>query len=183
MGTAAAAGNKTYDIVYIGVFAVLIAICSWISIPLAVPVTLQTFGVFVTVSILGGRRGCLAILVYMLMGALGLPVFSGFSGGIGVIFGSTGGYILGFLASALVVWGIESRFGRKPAVQIASMVIGLAVCYTFGTIWFMAIYGRTAGAVGLMTVLGWCVAPFIIPDLVKIGLAFAVSKRVRKYIH
>lgn len=183
MSTMAATRSKTYDMVYIAVFTVLMAICSWISIPFTVPVTLQTFGVFMAVNILGGKRGTLAVLVYILLGAIGLPVFAGFTSGVGVILGSTGGYIAGFLASALVMWGIEKIFGRKPIMQIISMVLGLFVCYAFGTVWFMVVYARTTGPVSLMTVLGWCVIPFIIPDLVKIVLAYVVSGRVKKYIN
>lgn len=183
MSVAAVTRSKTYDMVYIAVFTVLMAICSWISIPLAVPFTLQTFGVFMAVNILGGRRGTLTVLVYILLGAIGLPVFSGFLGGIGVIAGNTGGYIVGFLFSALVMWAIEKLFGRKPVVQIVSMLIGLLVCYAFGTAWFMVVYARNTGAVGLATVLGWCVIPFIIPDLVKIALAYLISTRVRKYVN
>lgn len=182
MSTMAVTKSKTYDIVYIAVFTVLMAICSWISIPLTVPVTLQTFGVFMAVNVLGGKRGTMAVLVYILLGAVGIPVFAGFTSGIGVILGSTGGYIVGFLVSALVMWLIEKYFGRKPVVQIVSMVLGLVVCYAFGTAWFMVVYARTAGAVELMTVLGWCVIPFVIPDLVKIALAFVVSGRIRKHV-
>lgn len=183
MTTVAATKSKTYDMVYIAIFTVLMAICSWISIPMAVPFTLQTFGVFMAVNVLGGKRGSLAVLVYILLGAIGLPVFAGFSGGIGAIMGNTGGYIVGFLFSALVMWGIEKAFGRKPAVQILSMVFGLIVCYAVGTAWFMVVYAKNSGPVGLVTVLGWCVIPFIIPDLVKIGLAFVLSARVRKYVN
>ena len=104
------------------------------------------------------------------------------SGGIGVLLNTTGGYIVGFLFSALVMWGIEKVFGKKPVVQIISMVIGLLVCYALGTIWFMVVYARTTGAVGLGTVLSWCVIPFIVPDLVKIALAFVLSRKVRKYV-
>lgn len=179
MQTEAAVRGKTYDMVYIGIFAVLIAVCSWISIPAAVPFTLQTFGVFMAVEVLGGKRGTMAVLVYILMGAVGLPVFAGFQGGIGVIFNTTGGYIVGFLCSALIVWAAESLFGKKPLVRLLSMAAGLIACYALGTIWFMVVYGRTTGAVGLMTVLGWCVIPFIIPDLVKIGLAYVISRKIR----
>lgn len=170
--------TKTYDMVYIGVFAVLIAICSWISIPAAVPFTLQTMGVFLAVGILGGRRGTFAVLIYILLGAIGIPVFSGFSGGIGVILGATGGYIVGFLASALVMWGMETLFGRKKIVLVVSMVLGLVVCYAIGTVWFMVVYAQNAGTVGLGTVLGWCVIPFILPDLIKIAVAFGLSQRL-----
>lgn len=179
MQTEAAVRGKTYDMVYIGIFTVLIAVCSWISIPAAVPFTLQTFGVFMAVEVLGGKRGTMAVLVYILMGAVGIPVFAGFQGGIGVIFNTTGGYVVGFLCSALIMWAAESLFGKKPLVRLLSMAAGLIACYVLGTIWFMVVYGRTTGAVGLMTVLGWCVIPFIIPDLVKIGLAYFISRKIR----
>lgn len=170
--------TKTYDLVYISIFVVLIAICSWISIPLTVPVTLQTFGVFMAVGLLGGKRGTLAVLVYILMGTLGIPVFSGFTGGIGIIAGTTGGYIVGFLFSALLMWGMEKAFGRSTAVLALSMVLGLVLCYAVGTLWFMAIYGASSGVIGILTVLGWCVFPFIIPDVAKIVLALILTRRL-----
>ena len=134
------------------------------------------------VGVLGGKRGTIAVLVYILLGAIGIPVFAGFSGGIGALFGMSGGYIIGFLFSAIVMWGLENLIGRKPVMQIISMIAGLSVCYGFGTVWFMIVYARTTGAVGLATVLGWCVIPFIIPDLIKIALAFVLSGRVRKHV-
>ena len=182
MNSVEATRSKTYDMAYIAIFAVLMAICSWISIPMAVPFTLQTFGVFMAVGVLGGKRGTLAVLIYILLGAVGVPVFAGFSGGIGVLLNTTGGYIVGFLFSALVMWGMETLWGKKPVVQIASMLVGLIVCYALGTIWFMVVYARNTGAVGLGTVLGWCVIPFIIPDLVKIALALLLSRRLAKII-
>ena len=75
------------------------------------------------------KRGTLAVLVYVLLGAVGVPVFAGFSGGIGALLGNAGGYIIGFIFSALVMWAIEHVFGRKPVVQIISMIVGLIVCY------------------------------------------------------
>ena len=170
--------SKTYDLVYVALFAVLIAMCAWISVPTTVPFTLQTFGIFLTVGLLGGKRGSMAVLVYILLGAAGIPVFSGFTGGIGRLFGSTGGYIVGFLASALVMWALEKVMGRKTWALAIQMVLGLIVCYAIGTVWFMVVYSGTSGAVGLMTVLGWCVIPFIIPDLIKIALALVLTKRL-----
>ena len=178
MNTTTMQQNKTRDIVFIGIFAALIAICSWISVPF----TLQTMGVFTAVGLLGGKRGSLAVLVYILLGLVGLPVFAGFSGGVGVLFGTTGGYIIGFLASALLMWGIETVCGRGKIVLAVSMVLGLVVCYAIGTLWFMAVYAKTSGAVGLGTVLGWCVIPFIIPDLIKIAVALFLTDRFRKVI-
>lgn len=173
---------KTRDLVYCAVFAALIAVCAWISIPMTVPFTMQTFGVFATVGLLGGKRGSLSVLVYLLLGAVGLPVFAGFKGGIGALMGTTGGYIVGFLASALVMWGLERLWGRSPRALLASMVLGLLVCYVLGTVWFMAVYASTTGPVGVATVLGWCVFPFLIPDGVKIALAMLVSARLAKYL-
>lgn len=172
--------GKTYDIAYIGVFTVLITICSWISIPTAIPFSLQTFAVFLSVAVLGGKRGTLAVIVYVLLGAVGVPVFAEFTGGIGIILRSTGGYIIGFIFSALVMWLMESLLGKKLWVQAISMVLGLLVCYAIGTAWFMFVYMRDTGAVGLSTVLLWCVVPFIIPDAVKIVLALMLSNILKK---
>ena len=173
---------QTLDMAYIGLFAVVIASCSWISIPTVVPFTLQTFAVFLAVAVLGGKRGTLAVIVYVLLGAVGLPVFSGFKGGIGVLLNTTGGYIIGFVFSALVMWAFEKSFGKKTWALILSMVLALAVCYAFGTVWFMIVYAKNVGAVGLSAVLGWCVIPFIIPDLAKITLAFILSNRISKAV-
>ena len=177
MNTMAAAKSKTYDLVYIAVFAVLMAVCSWISVPTAVPFTLQTFAV-----VLGGRRGTMSVALYIILGAVGVPVFAGMTGGIGILTGTTGGYIVGFLFSALVMWAMEKIPGKKSVIQILSMAVGLIVCYAFGTVWFMAVYMKTSGPVGLMAVLGWCVIPFIIPDIIKIVLAYGLSRKLKKYI-
>ena len=129
----------TKELVFTALMAVIIAVCSWISIPTTVPFTLQTFGVFMAVGLLGGKKGSLAILVYILLGAVGVPVFAGFSGGIGILFGTTGGYIVGFLLSGLVYWAITAAFGEKLPIMITAMVLGLIVCYAFGTAWFMIV--------------------------------------------
>lgn len=170
--------SKISDMIYIAISVALMAICAWISIPAPVPFTLQTFGVFVTVGILGGKRGSLAILIYLLLGLIGVPVFSGFGGGIQALLGATGGYIIGFLLSALAMWGMEKLLGKKTWVLALSMVLGLLVCYAFGTIWFMVVYAQNSGAVGLMTALGLCVFPFIIPDIIKIALALVLTKTI-----
>ena len=170
------------DMTYIAMFAVVMAICSWISIPSVVPFTLQTFGVFLAVGVLGGKRGTLAVLIYILLGCVGLPVFAGFTGGIGILLGSTGGYIVGFLFTALTMWAMERLPGSPTLVSVASMVLGLIVCYAFGTVWFMLVYARTTGPVGVWTALGWCVIPYIIPDLAKVALALILRKRLRTVI-
>ncbi len=174
--------RKIVAMVQIALFAAIIAICSWIQISLTVPFTLQTFAVFCTLGILGGKNGTISVLLYIILGAVGVPVFAGFSGGVGVLLGTTGGYIIGFLFTALLYWAITHFFGNKLPVMILAMALGLVVCYAFGTAWFMLVYARTTGAVGLMTALGWCVFPFILPDCVKIALAILLAKRIPKHL-
>ena len=170
---------KISDMVYIATGAVLIAICSWIIIPTEIPFTLQTFAVFFILMLLGGERGTVSILIYILLGGVGVPVFAGFKGGIGVLLGNTGGYIWGFIIIGLIYILFTRVFRKKNIfIKIAALVIGLAICYAFGTAWFMFIYIRDSGAIGLLTVLGWCVFPFIIPDLIKMALAVFISKRI-----
>lgn len=174
---------RTTDMAYIALFAVLMSICAWISIPMTVPFTLQTFAVFAALGTLGGRRGTYAVIVYLLLGAVGLPVFSNFQGGLGVLFGTTGGYILGFLCSALLYWLITAKLGSSLPVTILAMVLGLVVCYAFGTAWFLVVYARSSGSIGLLTALGWCVFPFLLPDLCKLGLAVLLSRRIGNYLN
>ena len=169
---------KTIDLVYIALGVVLITICSWISISTTVPFTMQTFAVFFVLSFLGGKRGTATIIVYVLLGAVGVPVFAQFASGIGILFGNTGGYIVGFIFMGLVYWLIVHFLGKKLWVEILAMAIGLTVCYSFGTVWFMIVYAQPNGAVGLAMVLAWCVIPFIIPDLIKLGLALTLARRL-----
>ena len=173
---------QTADLARIALGAVVIIICSWISIPTAIPFTMQTFAVFLILGILGGKKGTLSIVIYILLGAIGIPVFAGFTGGIGIILGTTGGYILGFIFMGLLYWLFESLFGKKLSVTIISMIIGLFVCYAFGTAWFIFVYAGQSGAIGIGTALAWCVVPFIVPDVIKMVLAIVISSRIRKYI-
>ncbi len=171
---------KISDLTVIAMFVAVMAICSWISIPMTIPFTLQTFGVFMTMGVLGGKRGTLAVLVYLISGAVGVPVFAGFSGGIGYLLGSTGGFLIGFLFSAVVMWMMELLSGNKGRVSALSMVVGLLVCYTFGTIWFMVVYAKNAGTIGVWTALTWCVLPYLIPDIIKIFLAFCMCRKITR---
>lgn len=175
-------GIDTTDITLTALYSALIAVCSWISVPAAVPFTMQTFAVFVTVGVLGGKRGTYSVLLYLLLGAAGLPVFAGFTGGVGHLFGATGGYIIGFLFSAIVMWLMEAGLGRSSKVLIASMAAGLLVCYIFGTVWFVTLYTKESGSVSVMTALGWCVFPYVIPDALKIALAAWLTRRLRPVV-
>ena len=156
-----------------GLFAALLVICAWLAIPAGdIAFTMQTFGVFLVLGLLGGKWGTLSILIYLLLGAGGMPVFSGFQGGFGTLLGVTGGYLWGFLVSGLVYWALE-RFGKLPA-----MIAGLLVCYACGSLWFLYWSGG-----GLIFVLLRCVIPYILPDGVKLGLAYSLSRRLSKHLH
>ena len=173
----------TKDYALCGLFAAVLAICSWISIPAAVPFTMQTFGVFLASGLLGGKRGTVTVLVWLLLGAIGLPVFTGFTGGIGHMLGVTGGYMVGFIFTALIMWAFEKAFGGSGRVLFISMLLGLMACYAFGTAWFLVAYARDTGPIGLSAALSMCVVPFIIPDIIKTGLATLLSVRLRPLVH
>lgn len=175
-------GWKIRDMIYMALFAVIIAVCAWLSIPGPISFTMQTCGVFAAVGILGGKRGTGAVLLYLLMGAVGLPVFANFTGGVGRLLGVTGGYIVGFLFSALVMWLMEHIWGDRLGVLLGSMIVGLLVCYAFGTAWFMFVYTRNTGSIGLWSALMMCVIPYLIPDALKIALAVFLSKKLRPFV-
>ena len=183
--SAAPSRLRTLDMAYIALFAVLMAVCAWITVPLPKPLvqfTLQTFAMFMALTTLGGRRGLYAMVVYLLLGAVGVPVFSGFRGGLGVLLDTTGGYIIGFAAAAMVYWLLTAKLGDSLPVKIAACVLGLAVCYAFGTAWFLVLYARTTGPIGVTTALSWCVLPYIVPDLLKLALAVVLSGRIKKFL-
>ena len=166
---------RSLDMADIALFSVLMAVCAWTSVPMPpVPFTLQTFAVFLTLTTLGGRRGTYAVIVYLLLGAVGLPVFAGFQGGLATLLGATGGYILGFLFSALVY-----RLSEHNLPPLLSCLLGLAVCYIFGTVWYLAVYARTFTPAAIVSALGLCIAPFVLPDLVKLALALTLSRKLK----
>ena len=98
---------------------------------------------------------------------------------MGALLGPTGGYILGFAFTALSMWGVEARFGQGLPARVAGMALGLLLCYAFGTAWFMFVYARAGGPIGLGAALSMCVVPFLLPDCAKIALALFVSTRLK----
>lgn len=175
---------NTKDIVKISFFATLLAVCAWICIPMIVPFTMQTFAVFLAMLVLGGKKGTIVISIYLLLGAVGLPVFSRGTAGIGVLLGNTGGYMIGWLFLGFIMIIID-KISEKPGaykkkLQAAGLITGLVISYLFGTWWFTAVYTKAVEAVTFSTALSMCVIPFIIPDLMKLALAFSISKRIRK---
>lgn len=172
---------KTKDIVFIGVSAAIIAVCAFITIPVgAIPITLQTLAVCLVAGLFGAERGTAAVVIYTLLGAVGVPVFSGLKGGIGVLAGPTGGYIFGFIFTALIT-GIVSDKTKKLPYLIMGMALGVAACYASGTAWFVHSTEETAALI-LSKTLSLCVTPFIIPDLVKIIIAAVLVNRLKDRI-
>lgn len=195
--------NRTTALVLCGVFAALMAVCSFITIPLGftpIPVNLATLGVFLTGGILGKKYGSISLIVYILLGAVGIPVFAGFKGGLGVLAGPTGGYIIGYLAAAFLTGlfveivfrktsaGTESGSRSKATGStkartlrfigiILSMIIGLAACYALGTAWFMISTGTGLGAAMIS-----CVIPFLPGDAVKIIVGALLVQKLRPVI-
>lgn len=177
--------SKTVFITQTALFTALIVVCSWISIPATVSFTLQTFAVCFVSAIGGFKSGTLSVLTYILLGIVGVPVFSNFKGGVSAIAGPTGGYIVGFIFTAVIVGLVADKFGRKFWVSVLSMVIGVVVCYIFGTAWFYILTNNiNQQAMSIGAVLGVCVVPFLPFDALKIALAAwlanVVGKRIKK---
>ena len=159
---------------FCAVFTALCAVCAQIQIPLPmVPLNLALFAVHLAVISLGPKRGVAAAAAYVLLGALGAPVFAGFAGGAQVIAGKTGGYLVGYLLAAFLDGYLRERWGMGFWRLCAAMALGTAACYAFGTVWFMAVTG-----IGLWVSLAYCVLPFLVGDALKIVLAAYLERRL-----
>lgn len=172
---------NAFDTAVVALMTAITVVCSLVSVPLgSIPVTLQTFAVCVSVGILGMKKGTLSVLLYLALGAVGLPVFSGFQGGIGALLGPTGGYALGFVPFAITAGLVIDSLGRKIHILLLSFAAGLVLCYTVGTLWFVFVYSQ--GKTDIVSALYVCVLPYIVPDAVKLILAALVTKAVSERI-
>lgn len=164
----------------ISMFTALMAVCSWIAVPFAIPFTLQTFALFLCLLLLGGKKSFVCMAVYLFIGIIGLPVFSSFGSGFGVLFGASGGFLWGFLLASAVFWILTSLFKTRDRIKLLGCFVSMAVYYLFGTLWYFLLYtgeGMTVSSAFLS-----CVAPFIIPDVVKLLLAYLIYLRLKKVI-
>jgi len=173
--------NKTVNNVRTALMAVLIAVCAWISIPIEIPFTLQTFGVFLTLKLMGGKYGTVSILVYILLGLAGVPVFANFTAGAGILLGPTGGYIIGFLFTGLIYLVLQ-RWTTNPYSEDGVLLAGLAICYLFGTVWFVHVMGQRGNAFSFIQALTVCVVPYLVPDLCKLALSHFLAIRIKSAI-
>ena len=171
---------KTKMLILYALFAALTAICSMIAIPLPftpVPVNLATLSVFLAGGLLGARGGAVSQSVYVLLGAIGLPVFSGFTGGFGVLSGPTGGFLVGYAAAAWVTGLIIGGAGHNFYRNIIGMIAGMSVYFTLGTLWFMYVTST-----GLIAALMMCVVPFLIGDAFKIAVGSVLVQKLHKVV-
>ena len=167
----------TKRICFCALFTALIAVCAQITIPLPmIPISLALFAVHLTGALLGPKYGSIVCVAYAALGAVGLPVFANFMGGPAVLFGKTGGYVIGYVFCALIVGLVARRFQRYWQLCIG-MVVGVLACYLFGTIWFMVVTGLS-----LPVALSYCVLPFLPGDVVKIALAALLAIKLRPHL-
>ena len=177
--------TKTSNMLMCGLFAALTGVAAGIVIPIPftpVPVSLATLAVMIAGGVLGSRLGTVSMAVYLLIGAFGVPVFSGFTGGIGRLAGPTGGFLIGYIAMAFVVGFMIERFGRCGGrkeffINCAAMALGTGICYGIGTGGFMVVTGSV-----LWTALVSCVFPFLIGDVIKILAAAWLVQRLKKHV-
>ncbi len=174
------ARNNLKSYILIALFSAIIAVSAFITIPSPVPFTLQALGVFCSLTVLGGKRGLLSIFLYIFLGIIGLPVFAGFSGGLGHLMGATGGYILGFILTALI-YCFATHFSSSSKAKAVGLVLGLIACYIFGTLWYTLLYLKEFNLQSFMNALLICVVPFIVPDLIKISVAILISNKLSAF--
>lgn len=169
---------KTKSLVMTALMAAVLCILAPISIPVTnVPISMATFVVYLCGLILGWKYGTLSVLIYLLLGMVGLPVFAGYKSSIAVLAGPTGGYLIGYLAIA-VCCGISVKWGKgKRVIMVAGMFLGTAVCYTIGTIW-LAMQLHLSAKAALMA----GVIPFIPGDLIKMALCVIAAPAIRQQL-
>ncbi|HJB25735.1 MAG TPA: biotin transporter BioY [Firmicutes bacterium] len=172
---------KTKNLILCALFAALTAVCSQIALVLPitqVPFNLATFAVFLAGGLLGASTGAISQIVYVFLGAIGVPVFAQFSGGFQNLIGPTGGYIIGYIAGAWVTGLLVNQFSKRSFFLYAlAMAAGLAACYALGTAWYMVLTKAN-----LTASLMLCVVPFLPVDALKIVLAAFLCTRLSKHL-
>lgn len=166
--------NKVYPLAMTAVMAAVTCVLAPMSIPIGlVPISLTNLAIYISLYLLGWKRGTLSYVVYLLIGMVGMPVFSGYEGGLGKLMGPTGGYIIGFIPMAVIAGLVIDKFHNR-GIQLAGMIAATIVCYAFGTAWFCIQGGYVLGAA-----LSTCVFPFIPFDLAKMVVSMAIGPTIR----
>ena len=169
--------SRIRSLVYVAMMAAVLCILGPWSIPIGpIPISLGLIGVFLSAYLLGAKRGTAAVAVYLLLGAVGLPVFTGFAGGLAKVAGPTGGYMIGYLiAAACTGWAVDTFSSDRWYLHLIAMIVGLIGCYALGTVWFTIQSGM-----GFAEALSICVIPFIAFDLIKIALCLILGITIKR---
>ena len=175
--------QKLRDSILIAFFSIIILICSRIAIPWVIPFTLQSFGIFLTFSILGGKKGLISLFLYFIMGIIGIPISASGVVGPALFFTPTFGYLIGWLLCGIIFWISETKMGNSNRTRLIFLSIGTIICYAAGTIWFMLIYSYKNTPIGIWSALCYCVFPFIIFDTIKLILSNTIANKLHKYIN
>lgn len=172
-------GISTSTMTMVALMAAVLCVLAPFSIPIGpVPVSLATFGLYVAVIVLGTKKATVVCLMYLLIGFVGLPVFSGFSGGPVKLLGPTGGYLLGYLLLTVVAGYFVDKFPGKRGMCALGLVFGTAACYMVGTVWMAVQMELTFGTALLVGVI-----PFLIGDVVKIAIAVWIGNAIYRQIN
>ena len=169
---------STREIVMVGMCAAIMCIAGPFSVPIPispVPISLTPLIIFLTAYILSPKLCTLSSLIYLMLGTVGLPVFSGFTGGVGKIAGPTGGYLIGFLLTAFIC-SVFNHYFQKNIMSVLGMILGAAAYYTFGTVWFVV-----QQDVSFYAALSACVLPYLFGDALKIIAAVIIGSKLRSY--
>ena len=167
--------SNTYAMTMTALMTAVTCILAPLSIPIGpVPISLTNFAIYLSLYLLDWKKGTISYFIYLLLGFAGLPVFSGFTGGVAKLAGPTGGYIVGFIPMAIIA-GFVIDHCKKRWVQLVGMIVGTMICYALGTVWFCFQANYTVSAA-----LAGCVIPFIQADLIKIVLAMSIGPEIRK---
>lgn len=167
--------------IFIALFATLMCIGAWLHFPSPVPASMQTFVVFCALGLIGSKRTFIMLVLYVMMGSVGLPVFSGFTGGIGALTGPTAGFIWGFLLGVPVFYIFEKKYSDKKSL-IIGYIIYILLHYIPGAVWYCIFTTSSLTLSGLVASSLVTVVPFIIPDAVKLMLSFVTVKRLKSVI-
>ncbi len=170
--------SNIYPMAIVGVMAAVMCILGPLSIPIGViPISFTNLAIYFALYALGIKKGTISYIIYMLIGFVGIPVFSGFTGGASKLVGPTGGYIIGFIFMALIAGFFIDKFFDKRYLCFIGMVLGTAVCYVFGTIW-LSYQAKISAAAALAA----GVIPFIPGDLAKILIAAYAGPQIRRQL-
>lgn len=171
---------NTKTIAYCAMMTAIISVLAPLAIPLSggVPISLATFAVMLAGATLGPKYGTLSVLLYLIIGSIGIPVFANYASGFANVIGSTGGYLIGYLPLAFCTGFFYETFNQKIAGLILGIIVGEIILYTLGTIWFMFV-----SQTNLASSLAWCVIPFIPGDIAKIVAVCILSPVLKKALH